>query len=422
MKHVGADVVIVGAGPAGIAAACTAAGSRQVTIIDDNPAPGGQIWRGEVQAGRAWFERWRSIKAERIFSSRVVGRGDSPCTLLVEQADGLVALAYRDLVLATGARELFLPFPGWTLPNVMGPGGLQALVKCGLSVQRKRVVVAGSGPLLLAVAAFLRRHGAIVASIVEQTPFTALSRFGKQLLHYPGKLAEGARLQAQLLGTRYLIGTWVESAAGRDRVDSVTLKSNNGTWQEACDYLAVGYGLTPNLELPSLLGCEISNGKVVVNDRQETSEDHIYCVGEPTGVGGVDLALVEGQIAGAAITGDHEAAESLLPKRGRWRRFAASLDEAFRVRPEIRSLAKPETIVCRCEDVTLGRLQQHEGWRAAKLHTRCGMGPCQGRICGPAVHQLLGWNTESVRPPIFPVTVGALAAFEPQSSKPGDTL
>jgi D-hydroxyproline dehydrogenase subunit alpha len=136
----------------------------------------------------------------------------------------------------------------------------------------------------------------------------------------------------------------------------------------------------------------------------------------------VDLALVEGQIAGAAVSGDHRLAEGLLPHRARWRRFAGSLDEAFRVRPEIRALAKAETIVCRCEDVTLGQLQQYKNWRAAKLHTRCGMGPCQGRICGPAVHHLLGWNAASVRPPVFPLTVGALADFEPQTSTSGDSL
>lgn len=422
MRHVAADLVIVGAGPAGIAAACTAARSRQVTVIDDNPAPGGQIWRGESQAGNPWFARWRGIKAERLYSTRVIGLGDSPQTLLAEGPEGVISISYRDLILATGARELFLPFPGWTLPNVIGPGGLQALVKCGLSVQGKRIVVAGSGPLLLAVAAYLRKHGATIVCIAEQAPFTALSQFGKRLVQFPGKIVEGARLQAQLLGVRYLMGTWVEAAAGNERVQSVSLKSNQGAWQESCDYLAIAYGLTPNLELPSLLGCEIRAGKVAVDERQRTSQAHLYCAGEPTGVGGVDLALVEGEIAGAAAAGDLRKVEGLMPQRARWQGFAAFLADGFALRAELRSLAKPESIVCRCEDVPLERLQRCVSWRAAKLHTRCGMGPCQGRICGPAVHHLLGWNPESVRPPVFPVTVGALAAFEPQSSTSGDSL
>ena len=259
--------------------------------------------------------------------------------------------------------------------------------------------------------------------IIEQAPFAVLSRFGKQLLQYPGKIVEGARLRAQLMGTRYLTGTWVESAVGSGRVESVRLRSNHSTWQERCDYLAIAYGLTPNLELPGLLGCEIRFGQVVVNDRQQTSENHVYCAGEPTGVGGVDLALVEGQIAGATLAGDQRLAESLLRQRARWRRFAAGLDEAFRVRPEIAALAEPETVVCRCEDVTLRRLQKHKGWREAKLHTRWAeWGLRQGRICGPAAHHLLGWNAESVRPPVFPITVGALAAFEPRPSNSGDSL
>ncbi len=418
MMHVSSDVLVVGAGPAGIAAACTAAPARQVTIVDDNPAPGGQIWRGYAQAGGAgggadWFSRLRGIAAERLYSSRVIGLGESPQTLLVERGDGLITISYRDLILATGARELFLPFPGWTLPNVTGPGGLQALVKCGLAIEGKRIIVAGSGPLLVAVAAYLKQHRANVVCVVEQAPFSALSRFGKRLMQYPGKIVEAARLQAQLLGARYLMGTWVEAALGGERVESVMLVSNQGRWQETCDYLAIAYGLTPNLELPSLLNCEIRGGKVSVDDRQQTSQSHIYCAGEPTGIGGLDLALVEGQIAGAAVAGEQRKVEGLASQRERWQRFARHLDEGFALRPELHGLAKADTIVCRCEDVTLERLKSFQSWRAAKLHTRCGMGPCQGRICGPAVHHLLGWHPESVRPPVFPINAGALANPQP---------
>jgi NADPH-dependent 2,4-dienoyl-CoA reductase/sulfur reductase-like enzyme len=430
MKHLSADVLIVGAGPAGMAAACRAAQSRQVTILDDNPSPGGQIWRGQNSPGRRWFGRLQGIKADRLYSSRVIGLGHGPGTLLVEQPAGrtiekseaLVSISHRDLIVATGARELFIPFPGWTLPNVTGPGGLQALVKSGLNIKGKRVVVAGSGPLLLAVAAYLKKKGAQVPCVVEQTSFTALSQFAKGLWHYPGKILEAIQLQSQLLGTRYLMGTWVESAAGHGRVESVSLRSNHGAWKEHCDYLAVAYGLAPNLELPTLLGCDIKHGKVTVNNQHQTTINHVYCVGETTGVGGVDLALVEGQIAGAVLAGDDHILQSLTPQRAHWQRFADSLHQAFTIRPEIRSLAQLETIVCRCEDVTLGRLKGHSNWRAAKLHTRCGMGPCQARICGPAVHHLLGWNVESVRPPIFPITIGALAAVDNTNSNSGDSL
>src|SRR4029453_16209749 len=113
-----------------------------------------------------------------------------PGTLRAETPDGVCELSYTSLVLATGARELFLPFPGWTLPNVMGAGGLQALVKSGLPIARKSVVVAGSGPLLLAVAAYLREQGAIVPVVAEQAPRARILRFGLGLLGSPAKLAQ----------------------------------------------------------------------------------------------------------------------------------------------------------------------------------------------------------------------------------------
>ncbi len=153
------DVLIVGAGPAGLAAAYRAAqgARRRVTVVDDNPAAGGQIWRGEQREPRSrdaqvWFERIRSVDIELLAGARVF-QEIAPGNLLAETSRGVRELVFESLVVATGARERFLPFPGWTLPNVMGAGGLQALVKGGLPVERRRIVVAGSGPLLLAVAA-----------------------------------------------------------------------------------------------------------------------------------------------------------------------------------------------------------------------------------------------------------------------------
>src|SRR6185295_1674164 len=164
----GRDLLVVGAGPAGMAAAWRAAESGlRVSVVDDNPAAGGQIWRGGPPEAQVWFERIRSV--ELINGARVFQQPE-PGMLLAETNSGVCELSYKSLVLATGARERFLPFPGWTLPNVMGAGGLQALVKTGLPIEGKRVVVAGSGPLLLAVAAYLRGHGANVLLIAEQAP------------------------------------------------------------------------------------------------------------------------------------------------------------------------------------------------------------------------------------------------------------
>jgi hypothetical protein len=132
----------------------------------------------------------------------------------------------------------------------------------------------------------------------------------------------------------------------------------------------------------------------------------VYCAGEPTGVGGVDRALIEGQIAGHAASGQTAQAERLFAARTRTHRFTHALNQAFALREELKQLADADTVVCRCEDVTRGQLERYEGWRPAKLHTRCGMGPCQGRICGSATRVLFGWHPESVRPPLFPTSVG----------------
>jgi NADPH-dependent 2,4-dienoyl-CoA reductase/sulfur reductase-like enzyme len=323
-------------------------------------------------------------------------------TLLAETSQGVIELNYKSLVLATGARERFLPFPGWTLPNVMGAGGLQALVKTGLPIEGKRVVVAGSGPLLLAVAAYLRGRGAKVLVIAEQASSMQLAKFAIGLA---GKASQVLSLKRQLRGVIYLSGCWVVAADGDDKLESVTL-SRGG--KITCDYLACGFHLVPNVELAELLSCVVENGSVKVDQYQQTSIANVYCAGEATGIGGLELSLVEGEIAGLAIAGQHEEARRLFPVRVRQRKFAKLLNDTFALRDELRQLPAPETIVCRCEDVTFERLREHHSWRAAKLQTRCGMGPCQGRVCGGAVEFLFGWRAESVRPPVLPVRVESL--------------
>jgi hypothetical protein len=132
--------------------------------------------------------------------------------------------------------------------------------------------------------------------------------------------------------------------------------------------------------------------------------------------------LVQGQIAGLAAVGATGAARALFAARSRWQRFGAALARAFALRPELRQLATPDTIVCRCEDVSRGRLEACADAREAKLHTRCGMGPCQGRICGSATNFLFGWSNDSVRPPVFPVNVASLASAEARLREQPETI
>jgi NADPH-dependent 2,4-dienoyl-CoA reductase/sulfur reductase-like enzyme len=397
------STVIVGAGPAGIAAAVTLEDSgARVTLLDDNPCAGGQIWRGGNTKDSKWLERLTRSNAVVITGARVISGDAGRQTLLVDVNGKNEEIAYSKLILATGARELFLPFPGWTLPNVMGVGGLQALVKSGLPVEGKRIVVAGSGPLLLAVASYLRKCGAVVPLIAEQASAASLASFALALAAHPAKVRQSLELNPFLAGIRYLSSCWVESANGSSRLQSVRLRRGSRVWEEPCDYLANSSGFTANTELAMYLGCYREAGVVKVDQWQQTSLSHIYCAGEIVGIGGVDTALLEGQIAGFAIAGQPSQAAKLHSHLRKAKSFARLLNKTFQPRAELRSLAQPDTIVCRCEDVTLARLRQADSWRSAKLHERCGMGPCQGRICGPAVQFMLGWEPSSLRPPLFP--------------------
>jgi NADPH-dependent 2,4-dienoyl-CoA reductase/sulfur reductase-like enzyme len=193
---------------------------------------------------------------------------------------------------------------------------------------------------------------------------------------------------------------------------SIQLTNGAKVWDEACDLLACGFHLVPNTELASLLGCDFRGDFVAVDEQQRTSVANIHCAGEPTGIGGLEAALVQGEIAGLVCAGKPTA--SLRARNAAERKFASRLEAAFRLRPELRLLSTLDTIVCRCEDVTYDNLAARSGWTDAKLQTRCGMGPCQGRICGPATQALFGWTPKSIRPPLFPVPVTALCFHDSQ--------
>jgi NADPH-dependent 2,4-dienoyl-CoA reductase/sulfur reductase-like enzyme len=282
------------------------------------------------------------------------------------------------------------------------------MVKSGMPIRGKRVAIAGSGPLLLAVAATLRKLGATVPIVAEQAPWSRLARFGTRLATHPSKLRQAFDLKRALLGVPYRTSCWPQRAEEHGDRLRVSFQAGSRIREIECDYLACGFFLIPDRELPALLGCQRSEAGVAVDVFQQTAQANIFAAGEITGIGGLDKSLLEGEIAGLVAAGQEADARKRFPKRDKAYAFANALRRAFELRPELKTLATDDTIVCRCEDVTIGRLRPRTTARDAKLQTRCGMGPCQGRVCGPACEFLFGWQDASVRPPILPVPVGHL--------------
>lgn len=411
------DILVIGAGPAGLAAAQTAAShGARVGLLDAQPRPGGQVWRHDVQhpAPRAAQQAIDSLQSVDVLPRHSVIAAEGSA-LRVEYPTGSALLTFGSLVIATGARELLLPFPGWTLPGVTGTGGLQALAKQGWPVKGKRVVIGGSGPLLLAAADTLRKHGAHVVGIYEQAPSSMVMAFARQLARWPARAWQAAGLRLRLAGVPYRFGSFVRKAYGDGAVQGVEIDTPHGLQSVECDLLAVGYGLVPNTEMAQLLGCALddtnTHPSVKVDALLRTSVTQVYAAGEAGGIGGLAVARIEGAMAGHMATGHATAAHALQPQRDRERRFGALLAKHFALDPRVHQLADELTTVCRCEDVSMGQLAGFSDARAAKLATRCGMGACQGRICGTALAELGRFPRSGGRPPLFPARLATLAGL-----------
>jgi len=410
----GVDLAVVGAGPAGIAAACVAAEfGSSVAVLDQGEQPGGQIWRGQAPhaPGGAW--RTRFFQSGAVYYPRTpvidLETSSSGALLKLERSRDAGVVGARAVLLATGARELLLPFPGWTLPGVMGAGGAQALLKSGFDVRGKRLIVAGTGPLIIAVAAAMRDAGARVLRVLEQASLRSVVRFSTGLWRSPETLAQAIQIGQRTGPSRFRTSAWIAAAHGDNQLSSVTVHDARGEHQLECDMLCVGMGLVPSTELARLAGCDVHPGfgGVRTDDIQRTSVANVFAAGETAGVGGMTPAIVQGMIVGHAVA-DRPVPAALLSRRRRLQTIASRMHEAFALRDELKILATPATVVCRCEDVSLAQVAACGSLRAAKLYTRCGMGPCQGRICGGALQFLLGWESDSIRLPVQPARVSTV--------------
>jgi NADPH-dependent 2,4-dienoyl-CoA reductase/sulfur reductase-like enzyme len=409
------DVVVVGAGPAGLAAATAAASrGRRVMVVDQGPRPGGQIWRhreGERLVPRAAeaIAAARAAGAEFLPGTSVID-ADGPTRLLLDVDGHVREVATAAVVLATGAVERLLPFPGWTLPGVVGVGGLQALVKGGLRLDGRRVVLSGTGPLLLPVAATAARAGA--RRVVRAPPRVAgAAAFGvRAVAAAPSRLGDFLRYRAVARGAAWHHDAWVLRAEGDGRVERAVLRLDGREVTLPCDWLAAAAGLAPRTDLARLLGCALSGGAIAVSATQATSVPCVWAAGECTGVKGDPAGEVEGTIAGATAAGDEAPSRTLARAREAGIAFGRALDIAFAPRPELGARITDDTIICRCEDVRAGTLRPDWSGRQAKLWSRAGMGICQGTVCGLAGAVRHGWEPGSVRPPLGAPSLGEWAS------------
>jgi NADPH-dependent 2,4-dienoyl-CoA reductase/sulfur reductase-like enzyme len=482
-----ADVVVVGGGPAGLQAAIQAAdGGAKVLLVDSGTRPGGQYHRQlPVEFGAVRPERAHPQQADaaelmaRLARHRRVTQRQNVTVWAAEPRTGGGALLYLAdtssgqpvdagivaaprLVLATGAHDRVIPFPGWDLPGVYTAGGAQALLKGSRVLVGERVLVAGTGPFLLPVASGLVEAGAKLAGVLEAGHNRSWIRRPRAMALAPERIAEAGRYTATLArhGVRVRPGRAVIAAHGTDRVQAATVAKVKPDWTVVpgserlveVDAIAVGFGFTPRLDLALTLGCETGPGPdgdpvVVVDDRQQTSRPGVYAAGELTGVGGATLAAAEGALAGLATALDlgtlgergHAArASAWVGVRSRYRRFADTLAAIYPVRDGWHGWLHDDTVVCRCEEVPYDRLRDAvgdlgaTGLRAVKLTTRCGMGWCQGRICGRNVASLAAGlagidpaaltdaEALTTRPLVTPIPLGELAGDSPDPADSTD--
>jgi NADPH-dependent 2,4-dienoyl-CoA reductase/sulfur reductase-like enzyme len=453
------DVLVVGAGPAGMAAAATAAElGLHTVLLDEQPQPGGQIYRNvghadprvatllgpDYTGGRRLIERLARSGAQRQHDT-LVWDVERDLTVTALRAGRAVQWRPDRLIGATGALERPTPIPGWTLPGVLNAGAVQVAIKAAGSVPAGPVVLAGAGPLLLLVACQLLDAGATVAGVVETAAPAARRAALRHLpraLGAPGYLAKGLRMLLRLrsAGVPWFRGATELAVRGAARAEALSFRAAGRPHELAAATVLLHHGVIPNTQLARLLRLEHrwSDAQrawhTVTDAYGRTSMPGVSMAGDGVAIAGARAAEAAGALAALG------AAQALgRIDAGELARRAAPLQRTLaaerRIRPFLDALYEPpgyvltpadDTIVCRCEEVTAGRIREMarlgcQGPNQTKFFSRCGMGPCQGRVCGGVVTQLLaaelGRSPQAVgayriRAPLKPVPLAALAALD----------
>lgn len=447
--------VIIGAGPAGIRAAATlvAAGLRPI-VVDEAPRSGGQIYRqppsGFVRPYKVLYG-FEAAKARRLHDAfdAIEGSIDyRPNTLVWDAPPGMLHLLsdgrsdeipYRDVILATGARDRVIPFPGWTLPGIYTLGGAQIALKYQGCTIGSRVVFMGTGPLLYLVAYQYAKAGAAIAAVLDTAPFAAKRAALPGLLQGGATFAKGlwyvAALKAR--GVKLASGIVPIAAEGEGAVSALLYRDEDGAERRvACTAIGFGFGLSSETQLADLARIPFSYDELQQQFLPErdsagrTPVPGVYLAGDGSGIAGADAAELSGERAALALLEDrgHAVAKSRLAALERGLRriadFRVALEAAFPFPTELAAAMPDETILCRCEGLTAGEFRAAARGLAAseinraKAFSRCGMGRCQGRVCGPAANVVLaamvnlppeGIGRLRSQPPVKPIPMAVVA-------------
>lgn len=454
------DVIIIGAGPAGLSAAVTAESLHlSVLVLDEQPAPGGQIYRSLESArpenfpalgkdylhGRDLVDRFRGSGVDYLTGASV-WQIDPSGTLIYSQEGKSRQVEAKAIIIANGAMERPTPFPGWTLPGVMPLGGADILFKTADLAPGGQVVLAGSGPLLFLIAARLLDSGVAVKAVLETRPagtlLKALPKVPGALNNWP-VLLKGLKLMNRLRPSGVPVHRRCTGirADGDDRLGKVVFTSRGKEQELTCDHLLVHDGVVPSTQLTRLLGCDHEwDGlqrywRPVLDQWGETTVENCFTAGDGGRVLGAISARQSGELAALRAAnklgrlGRDELESRAAPLfRANVKETAVRdfLDRMYPPHREFLVPPNPETLLCRCEEISVGRVREEAalGCRdlnRLKVRTRAGMGPCQGRMCGLSMAEVMADETGlevdriaffRIRPPIKPVSLGEMAEME----------